>query len=169
MPSLWIRNDGADYAIAHVDNACESLDVCFRNRHNADYRLTLDAKNLDFSVLQLVDHATGEVIDLKQQPDYSFHANGTEVDGRFNGRVGAFAAEDEPDAQRDGHPFAGADAQSDAKNHSDGPEHRLDAKAPFARRSPDAVQRVAKGVGKGGRSERRGHFGGVRRFQTTSF
>lgn len=82
-PSLWIRNDGADYAIVHVDNACESLDVCFRNRHNADYRLAVDVKGLDLSVLQLVDHATGEVIDLKQQPDYSFHANGTEVDGRF--------------------------------------------------------------------------------------
>lgn len=82
-PSLWIRNDGADYAIAHVDNACESLDVCFRNRHNADYRLAVDAKGLDLGVLQLVDHATGEVVDLKQQPDYGFHANGTEADRRF--------------------------------------------------------------------------------------
>lgn len=82
-PSLWVRNNNIDYAIAHVGNTCESLDLFFHNKVNSEYRLSVSAKGVIFGVLQLVDNVTGEVIDLKQHPDYCFHANGNEVDGRF--------------------------------------------------------------------------------------
>ena len=83
MPSLWVRNNETDYAIAHVDNDCESIDLCFHNKHNADFRLAVDMKDVDFGFLQLVDNVTGEVVDLMQQADYGFHASGNEADGRF--------------------------------------------------------------------------------------
>lgn len=82
-PSLWVRNNNIDYAIAHIGNTCESLDLFFHNKVNSDYRLSVSSKGVIFGVLQLVDNLTGEVIDLKQHPDYCFHANGNEADGRF--------------------------------------------------------------------------------------
>lgn len=82
-PSLWVRNNNIDYAIAHIGNTCESLDLFFHNKVNSDYRLSVSSKGVIFGVLQLVDNLTGEVIDLKQHPDYCFHANGNETDGRF--------------------------------------------------------------------------------------
>lgn len=82
-PSLWVRNNNIDYAIAHIGNTCESLDLFFHNKVNSDYRLSVSSKGVIFGVLQLVDNLTGEVIDLKQHSDYCFHANGNETDGRF--------------------------------------------------------------------------------------
>lgn len=82
-PNLWVRNNDKDYAIAHVNNACESVDLSFHNKMNGDYRLSVNAKNVTFGTLQLIDNVTGEVIDLKQYPDYCFHANGNEAGGRF--------------------------------------------------------------------------------------
>lgn len=82
-PILWVRNHNADYAIAHIGNTCESLDLFFHNKVNGEYRLSVNVQNVNFDLLQLRDNLTGEVIDLKQQPDYCFHANGNEADGRF--------------------------------------------------------------------------------------
>ena len=59
------------------------LDLFFHNKNNSEYRLSVNTKDVTFGVLQLVDNITGEIIDLKQHPDYSFHANGNEADGRF--------------------------------------------------------------------------------------
>lgn len=82
-PILWVRDNNTDYAIAHVGKGCESLDLFFHNKNNGEFRLSVNTKDITFGVLQLVDNLTGEVIDLKQHPDYCFHANGNEADGRF--------------------------------------------------------------------------------------
>lgn len=82
-PILWVRDNNTDYAIAHVGKGCESLDLFFHNKNNGEFRLSVNTKDVTFGVLQLVDNLTGETIDLKQHPDYSFHANGNEADGRF--------------------------------------------------------------------------------------
>lgn len=82
-PILWVRDNNTDYAIAHVGKGCESLDLFFHNKNNGEFRLSVNTKDVTFGVLQLVDNLTGEIIDLKQHPDYSFHANGNEADGRF--------------------------------------------------------------------------------------
>lgn len=82
-PILWVRDNNTDYAIAHVGKGCESLDLFFHNKNNGEFRLSVNTKDITFGVLQLVDNLTGEIIDLKQHPDYSFHANGNEADGRF--------------------------------------------------------------------------------------
>ena len=82
-PILWVRDNNTDYAIAHVDNTYESLDLFFHNKTTGEYRLSVSTKDVAFGLLQLVDNITGEVIDLKQHPNYGFHANGNEMDGRF--------------------------------------------------------------------------------------
>ena len=83
VPSLWIRDNGNDYAIAHIDNSYESLDLFFHNTQNGDFTLTFTATDTNFSQLQLTDRITGTVIDLLRQPQYTFHATGNEYEARF--------------------------------------------------------------------------------------
>ena len=82
-PSLWIRENGKDYAIAHTDGVDESLELCFGNKQVGDFALTIEASNTKFKCLQLIDHVTGATVDLLQQPTYSFHATGQEPEARF--------------------------------------------------------------------------------------
>ena len=83
-PSLWVRDNGKDYAIAHVEKACETLELCFSSKQVDDFTLTVDRNDMEFEYLQLVDHVTGLTVDLLKQPTYSFHATGQEPDARFS-------------------------------------------------------------------------------------
>ena len=103
VPSLWIHTQGGNYAIAHVDNTCETLDLYFQNKLNADFTFTIKAKNINFSFLQLVDNLTGTVMDLLQQPEVNFHANGNEPNNRFRLVFKVMTGVDEEEAQA---PFA---------------------------------------------------------------
>lgn len=82
-PSLWIHDNGNDYAIAHVNNDYEALDLYFGNRQAGDYTLTVNAKDTNFNYLRLIDNLTGTNVDLLEQPGYSFHAAGNETEARF--------------------------------------------------------------------------------------
>ena len=82
-PSLWIRDNGNDYAIAHVNNDYESLDLYFSNRQAGDYTLTVNAKDTNFNYLRLIDNLTGASVDLLAQPSYAFRAAGNENEARF--------------------------------------------------------------------------------------
>jgi len=82
-PKLWIRDNGNDYAIAHVNNDYEALDLYFGNRQAGDYTLTVNAKDTNFNYLRLIDNLTGANVDLLEQPGYSFHAAGNETEARF--------------------------------------------------------------------------------------
>lgn len=83
VPSLWIHSRESDYAIAHVNKECESLDVFFNNRMSGEFRLSVNPKNCDLGYLRLIDEVAGTVVDLLQEPDYVFQANGNETDARF--------------------------------------------------------------------------------------
>lgn len=82
-PSLWVRANGNDYAIAHVDSFDESLELCFSGEQEGDFTLSVVAGNTKFKSLQLTDRATGTTVDLLKQPNYSFHATGQEPRARF--------------------------------------------------------------------------------------
>lgn len=103
VPSLWIHTQGGNYAIAHVDNTCETLDLYFQNKLNADFTFTVKAKDTNFSYLQLVDNLTGTVVDLLKQPEVNFHANGNEPNNRFRLVFKVTTGVDEEEAQA---PFA---------------------------------------------------------------
>ena len=83
VPSLWIRDDGRNFAIAHVGSEIETLDLMFKNRLAGTYALTVDVNRADFNYLHLIDHATGADVDLLRQPTYTFQATGNEFEARF--------------------------------------------------------------------------------------
>ena len=83
-PKLYIRHGEGDYAIAEVDKACKSLELCFSSKQPGDFTLTVDRNETEFEYLQLVDHVTGLTVDLLEQPTYVFHATGQEPDARFS-------------------------------------------------------------------------------------
>ena len=83
-PSLWVRDNDKDYAIAHMEKACETLELCFSSKQSGDFILTIDRNETEFEYLQLVDHVTGLTVDLLKQPTYGFHVTGQEPDARFS-------------------------------------------------------------------------------------
>ena len=83
MPSLWIRDNGNDYAIAHVNNTCNTLDLFFSNSQDGDFTMSFNVTDTNFSYLRLVDNVAGVTTDLLQYPDYAFHATGQEPKERF--------------------------------------------------------------------------------------
>ena len=83
-PSLWVRDNGKEYAIVHVEKACESLELCFSIKQMGNFTLSVDRNETEFEYLQLVDHVTGLTVDLLKQPTYVFHATGQEPDARFS-------------------------------------------------------------------------------------
>ncbi|MBR3491503.1 MAG: choice-of-anchor D domain-containing protein [Bacteroidales bacterium] len=83
-PSLWVRDNGKDYAIAHVEKAFESLELCFSSKQVGDFTLTVDRNETEFEYLQLVDHVTGLTVDLLKQQAYVFQAAGQEPEARFS-------------------------------------------------------------------------------------
>lgn len=77
-PRLWIRANGNNYAIAHLDKQTETMEVVFSNNQSGTFTLTVNSNDLSFSYLHLIDHVTGADMDLLQQPDYTFQATGQE-------------------------------------------------------------------------------------------
>ncbi len=82
-PLLYIRDNGHDYAIAHLDGQSETMDLMFRDKQAGSYTLKVGYQGLSFTYLHLVDHITGADIDLLQQPSYTFQATGNEYEARF--------------------------------------------------------------------------------------
>ena len=83
VPNLWIRDNGHDYAIAHVEDTDESLELCFSNRQEGDFTLAITTSDMEFEYLQLIDRAAGVTVDLLKQSVYTFHSERNEGTKRF--------------------------------------------------------------------------------------
>ena len=83
VPNLWIRDNGHDYAIAHVEDTDESLELCFSNRLEGDFTLAITTSDMEFEYLQLIDRAAGVTVDLLKQSVYTFHSERNEGTKRF--------------------------------------------------------------------------------------
>jgi len=79
---ISIKNGEDDYAIAHVGEGCETMDVIFKNTKNADYTITIEGVE-GFSYLHLIDNLTGDDTDMLLEENYQFHATGNEYAERF--------------------------------------------------------------------------------------
>ncbi|MCR5659263.1 MAG: leucine-rich repeat protein [Bacteroidales bacterium] len=85
-PSLWISDNGNKYAIAHIDAQSEAMDVMFKNKESGTFTLMVNATDIKFSYLHLIDHLTGTDIDLlvpEFVEGYNFVANGNDDESRF--------------------------------------------------------------------------------------
>ena len=86
---IYIPQDGMDYAMVNVgrDGACTvstEIPVNFKATENGVYTLTISKSlNSQFSILNLIDHLTGNDIDLLQTPSYTFTAKTTDPENRF--------------------------------------------------------------------------------------
>ena len=82
-PSLAIRNENGDFAIAHFDKKSGIIELVFSTPGNGDATLKVKVVNSDFNALHLIDPTTGADIDLLQQASYTFSALGQAGERHF--------------------------------------------------------------------------------------
>lgn len=83
LPSLFVRNEGGDYAISHVGTDCESLELNFHNSKPGHFVIETKTEGVRFNYLHLIDRVTGANIDLLQTSQYNFNTTGHENADRF--------------------------------------------------------------------------------------
>ena len=79
---LTISQNGQDYAVAYLE-ASNELPLNFKAVENGTYTLRMEDLGLQLEYLHLVDHLTGADIDLLQCPSYSFEAQTSDYEARF--------------------------------------------------------------------------------------
>lgn len=82
-PILSVQGEDGEYAIAHVDADCESLDLLFNSGRSGEYKLSVSMNEVVFSYLHLIDSETGSDFDLLETPYYTFQSTGHEDANRF--------------------------------------------------------------------------------------
>jgi hypothetical protein len=81
--SVYVINDGKDYAAARVDELIGSMPVNFKAAEDGEYTITIEAKNVEVDYMHLIDNVTGEDVDLLLEPSYTFNANAGDNEARF--------------------------------------------------------------------------------------
>jgi len=79
---VYIPQDGKDYAIVFVEDQGE-VPLYFKVRENGTYTLDFSTEEAEFCYLHLIDHLTGNDVDLLQKPSYTFDANYSDYASRF--------------------------------------------------------------------------------------
>ena len=79
---VYFPMEGKDYAIVNATEMGE-MPVSFKAENNGTYNLSVNAEEVSFAYLHLIDNMTGNDVDLLQTPSYSFEANTTDYANRF--------------------------------------------------------------------------------------
>ena len=79
---IYMPLDGKDYAIVNAEEMGE-MPVSFKAENNDSYTLSVNAEEVSFAYLHLIDNMTGNDVDLLQTPSYSFEAKTTDYESRF--------------------------------------------------------------------------------------
>jgi len=79
---IYIPQNGDQYAVVSGGNE-SSLPVNFKAKENGTYTLNIDVENVDMDYLHLIDHKTGDDVDLLVNPNYTFQARSTDYAERF--------------------------------------------------------------------------------------
>ena len=95
---LYVSQDGTDYAIVNAEAEGE-LPVSFRAVENGSYTFNVNAEEVSFNYLHLIDNKTGADVDLLQTPSYSFEATTADYTSRFRLVFSANNAEDATDSE----------------------------------------------------------------------
>ena len=69
---LYIPQGNTDYAVAFNAEAEGEMPLNFRPEKTGQYTITIDAKDMEFSYLHLIDNITGANVDLLTDPSYTF-------------------------------------------------------------------------------------------------
>ena len=79
---LYIPQEGNDFAVVRSERS-DRLPVAFKPAEDGDYIISVNTENLNLLYLRLIDHETGEVIDLLRHHDYKFFAGPDNKPERF--------------------------------------------------------------------------------------
>ena len=79
---VYIPQDNKDYAIVNATEMGE-MPVSFKAENNGSYILSINAEEVSFAYLHLIDNKTGDDVDLLATPSYSFEARTTDYANRF--------------------------------------------------------------------------------------
>jgi hypothetical protein len=79
---IYIPQNGDQYAVVSGGNE-SSLPVNFKAKENGTYTLNIEVENVDMDYLHLIDHKTGDDVDLLVNPNYTFQARSTDYAERF--------------------------------------------------------------------------------------
>lgn len=82
LTRLYVAQGGHDYAIVNADAEGE-LPVSFRAAENGSYTISVNAEEVSFGYLHLIDNKTGVNVDLLQTNNYTFDANTADYACRF--------------------------------------------------------------------------------------
>ena len=81
-PVLSIKQNGKEYAIAHIDDDTETVDLNFTQGNVGTCTMTVKS-TAEFDYLHLIDNYNNMDVDLLQNPDYTFHSYTQEMEDRF--------------------------------------------------------------------------------------
>lgn len=81
--SVYVINEGDDYAAARVEELAGSMLVNFKAAEDGEYTITVNAKNIEAHTMILFDDFTGETVDLLETPSYTFNASVNDSETRF--------------------------------------------------------------------------------------
>ena len=79
---VYIPMEGKDYAVVSASEMGE-LPVSFKAESNGNYTLSLNAQEVSFAYLHLIDNMTGLDQDMLSNPSYTFDARTTDYANRF--------------------------------------------------------------------------------------
>ena len=79
---VYIPMDNKDYAIVSSEGMGE-MPVSFKAESNGNYTLSLNAEEVSFAYLHLIDNLTGNDQDMLANPSYTFNAQTTDYASRF--------------------------------------------------------------------------------------
>ena len=79
---IYIPQYESNYAMVRSENEAE-MPVSFKAATNGTYTISVNAENVDMDYMHLIDNLTGNDIDLRETPSYTFEANTTDNANRF--------------------------------------------------------------------------------------
>ena len=82
LPQIYVAQDGTDYAIVNAEAEGE-LPISFHAAENGSYTISVNAEEVSFGYLHLIDNKTGVNVDLLQTNNYTFDANTADYACRF--------------------------------------------------------------------------------------
>ena len=79
---LYFSENGDEFAVVRSERACR-LPIVFKPSEDGEYTFSFNTENLSLRYLHLIDHETGEDIDLLRNPNYRFFAKTNNKPNRF--------------------------------------------------------------------------------------
>jgi predicted outer membrane repeat protein len=92
---LYCRYEGEDYEIAFTQPGLTEAAIRFETLEDADYTMTWNTHNGEFSYLHLIDNLTGADVDCLAESEYRFTSKTTDYKSRFR-LVFGYTGIDEP-------------------------------------------------------------------------